>query len=216
MNTQGQVGFTGTRDITVAAPVVMVAGPFGSGVEELSALLAQRLGVPCYDPHKLESLAWDREIHDGAWERLKQGVGNFFDYWLSHLHEKPGMRRSEHLVYLAETMALVVREGGVIAGVCPHLMIGGETLFRIRVSATPETCAQRLATLRGGSLEEAIHVYHRMEEERNQFLHDLFEEAYFEPITYDLILDGNNATPQMMMEQCVNALVNKGIMTKAA
>ncbi|MBF0611631.1 MAG: cytidylate kinase family protein [Magnetococcales bacterium] len=189
-------------------------GPFGSGVEELSALLAQRLGIPCYDPHKLESLAQDREIHDGAWERLKQGVGSFFDYWLSHLHEKPGMHRSEHLTYLTETMAMVAREGGVIAGVCPHMMMGGDMLFRIRVSATPEICAQRLVTLRGGSLEEAIRVYHRMEEERNQLLHDLFEDAYFDPISYDLVLDGNTATPQMMMEQCVAALHKKGIMAR--
>lgn len=202
--------------ITALAPVVMVAGPFGSGMEELAMLLAKQLGVPFYDPHKLDALASDREAHDGAWEHLRQGVESFFEYWVSHLHEKPGMSRSEHLIYLTAIMRQVAREGGVIAGVCTHMILGGEKLFRIEVKAGPEFCARRLAEARGGDWQEAITVFHHMEEERRLFMHKLFEEAYAEPIPFDLVLDAETMSRDTMLEACLMALGGRGMLERAA
>ncbi|MBF0182144.1 MAG: cytidylate kinase family protein [Magnetococcales bacterium] len=134
-------------------PVIMMVGPFGSGMEELASQLARHLNVPYYDPHKLDSLARNRETHDSAWRHLQESVGSFFDYWLSHLHEKIGMSRSEHLLYLTRTIQEIASQGGVIAGACPHMILSDDRLFRIRVTAGTRFCARRLASTHELDLE---------------------------------------------------------------
>ncbi|MBF0309273.1 MAG: cytidylate kinase family protein [Magnetococcales bacterium] len=212
-NTQMEPRPSGFRAL---APVVMVAGPFGSGMEDLAHQLARHLKVPFYDPHKLETLARDRELHDSAWQHLRESVGSFFDYWLSHLHEKIGMSQSEHLAHLSATIRNVANHGGVIAGVCPHMILPGESLFRIQVRAGEDFCAQRLATLHGIDRLEALAVSRRLEEERLQLLHALFEEGSMDDIDYDLVLDAERASVEEMLDVCITALDQRGILANAA
>lgn len=201
---------------TPTSKVVMVAGPFGSGMEELAAMLAEKLQVPLYDPHRLEELASDREFHDTAWSHLKEGVGSFFDYWLSHLHEKPGMSRAEHLYYLKETLRNVTVNGAVLVGMCPHYIFPDEHLFRIHVDAGAHYCARRLADARECDHQEALMVFYNMEDERVRFLHDLFEHAFDQPISYDLVLNAETMSPQLMLEECLAAMESKHFLEKAA
>lgn len=196
--------------------VVMVTGPFGSGMEEMAYQLANHLGRPYYDPHQLETLARDRERHDTAWRHLKESVGSFFAYWLGHLRERAGMSQREHQAHIHATIREIANQGGVIAGFCTHMALPGEKLFRIQVTASPDYCAHRLAITRAIGRSEATELCVRLEEERRQFLHDLFEEEFIDQIPYDLVLDAEHTSIKEMLAICLEALGQKGMLAKAA
>ncbi len=193
----------------------MVSGPFGSGMEELAGRLAHRLEVPFYDPHELETLASDREKHGDAWQDLKESEGDFFDYWLGYLHEGASLSAGEHLARLSTAIQEIATHGGVIAGFCSHMVLPGDNLFRIKVEAGAQFCSSRLASIHGIDREEARRVFLRLEEERKQFLHDLFEEELIDSIDYDLVLDAEETTIEKMLKICLAAMDRKGMISRA-
>ncbi|MBF0297028.1 MAG: cytidylate kinase-like family protein [Magnetococcales bacterium] len=197
-------------------PVIMMMGPCGSGMEELASQLARHLKVPWYDPHKLDLLARDRETHDSAWQHLQESVGSFFDYWLSHLHEKIGMPRSEHLLYLTRILQEIASQGGVIAGACPHMILPDDRLFRIRVMAGARFCARRLAFTHELDLAEAISIVLRMERERRQLLQDLFSNPFTDEIRFDLTLNAEALSMEDMLATSLVALDRRNLLAKAA
>ncbi len=200
--------------IVALAPLVMVAGPFGSGMEVVAEKLAQRMEVPFYDPHKLETLASDREEHGDAWKSLQDSEGSFFDYWLGHLHDDLAASLSSHMAHLSNTIREVAIHGGVIAGVCSHMVLPGDKLFRIRVEAGTRYCSHRLAMVHGIEETEARRVFTRLEEERRQFLHALCEESFMDSIDYDLVLDAETTDVEAMLKICLTALDRKGLLAK--
>ncbi len=199
------------HDIAATAPLVMVTGPFGSGMEEFAVQLAHRMNVPFYDPHKLESLACIREENDDAWRHIKRSAGGFFGYWLDRLHERMGISPVEHLAYLKSTIQRIAMHGGVIAGACPHVILPENNIFRILVKASTTFCSRRLALTHGIDEAEAVLVFLRLEDERRKFLHELFEDGFMDSMEYDLVLDAEGITPEEMLATCLTALDQRGI-----
>ncbi|MBF0184348.1 MAG: cytidylate kinase family protein [Magnetococcales bacterium] len=193
-------------------PLLLVSGPFGSGMEELAEELAACLQLPFYDPHRLEQLASDRQHHQRAWRDLKMAEGNFFDYWLGQLHAQPRLSNEEHLTRISLAIREIATQGGIVAGICPHIVQSGKQLFRIQVKANARFCARRLAILHSIDEAEAMLVFLQLESERRLFLLEMFEENLLESVHFDLILEAELLTAEQMITTCLHTLEQKGLL----
>ncbi|WP_193771520.1 AAA family ATPase [Candidatus Magnetaquicoccus inordinatus] len=193
-------------DLQRNTPLILVSGPFGSGMEELAELLAQHLQLPFYDPHRLEDLASNREQHQRAWRDLKMAEGDFFDYWLGHLHDHSDLSAEEHLTRISLAIREIAGQGGIIAGICPHLVQAGDCLFRMHVKASARYCARRLASRHAIDEAEAMLVFLQLETERQRFLSSLFTEKILESVQFDLVLEAEWLSLQQMLAYSLQAL----------
>ncbi|MBF0462993.1 MAG: response regulator [Magnetococcales bacterium] len=202
--------------IVAMAPLVMIAGPFGSGMEELAVKLAHRMGVPHYDSDKLKSLASDREKHESARRHANGSVGGFLNQKQSHLLDKVDVVQKARLPDFTSTIQWIATHGGVIAGICPRMVLPGNNLLRIQVKAGAKFCARRLSLTRGidvGAADSSLVLVY-LEERHRQFLRALSEDDSMESGDYDLVLDAESTIPEEMLQTCLVLLEQKGMMAK--
>ena len=199
--------------IVATAPVVMLAGPFGSGVGELAKKLALRVKVPLYGPRQLESLA-SQEKPANIRPEMEETESDFFDYWLGHLRQDAGLSAEERRIQLSNTIRKIATHGGVIAGVCSHMILPGDHLLRVKVEASTPYCYRRLAETRHIDEAEAQRLFLLLEEERRQLLHPSLEESSMPPIQHDLVLKAEETTMDKMLSACLNAMDQKGMTDK--
>ncbi|MBF0183023.1 MAG: cytidylate kinase family protein [Magnetococcales bacterium] len=202
------------QGIVATQPLVMVSGPFGSGMGDLAARLAETLKVQYYNPHKLEELASDKERHKRIWQELQASEGDFFDYWLGHIYEQPGITPSEHLERLTTTIHEIAREGGVVAGICPHIVLPGDKLVRIQVKADAKFCANRLAKKHGIDENEAKKVFTELESQRQELMHTMFEDVMSHVIQFDLVMDAEKLSSKKMLKLSLELLEKRHLIPK--
>jgi cytidylate kinase len=202
------------QGIVASQPLVMVSGPFGSGMGDLAARLAEALKVKYYNPHKLEELASDKERHERIWQELQASEGDFFDYWLGHLYDQPGITPSEHLARLTTAIHEIAMEGGVVAGICPHIVVPGDNLVRIQVTADAKFCASRLSKKHGIDEGEAKKVFLELESQRQRLMQTMFEDVMSHTIQFDLVLDAEKVSAKKMLKLSLELLEKRHLITK--
>ncbi|MEO5339791.1 MAG: cytidylate kinase-like family protein [Magnetococcus sp. MYC-9] len=205
--------------IAATAPVVMLSGSFGSGVGELAEKLSRRIQSPFYGPRRLGNLSMGLEVlRDGIIPPVNEPhedlANDFFDYWLGYLHESVTVTARERLIKLSDTIREIASNGGVVAGVCPHMVLPGKKLLRVRVEASTQFCARRLSSILSVDEEEARRVFLKLEGERRQFLRESFEESFIDAIEYDLVLHAEKSTMEEMLDTCLKAMHRKGMLVK--
>ncbi len=62
-------------------------------------------------------------------------------------------------------------------------------MFRVRIVASPEICAERVAQKRQISREEAHKEVARVNEDRSRFVWDVFKKRLNEPTAFDLAIN---------------------------
>ncbi|MEO5363321.1 MAG: cytidylate kinase-like family protein [Magnetococcus sp. DMHC-8] len=200
--------------IVATAPVVMLSGSFGSGVGELAEKLSHHARVPFYGPRRLEALS-NGQAQTGTVMTDSEGAEeDFFDYWLGYLREGTTISARDRFLRLSHTIREIATRGGIIAGVCSHMVLPGKKLLRVRVDAGTQFCARRLAATRGIQEAEATRAFLQLEGERRQFLNASFAEAFTDSIEYDLVLNAEQSTLPDMLDTCLAAMDRKGMLGK--
>lgn len=172
-------------------PVVTLSRDYGSGGREVAQLLAQRLGVQVYDKELLDAVVERSGIDPHLMAQLDERTQGTLNSWLVSLLSGENMLADDYRRHLAKVVLAInnTGSGGVIIGRGAHLILAQQEVFRVRLVASPETCAARIAHKKGVSLEEGRKLAALVNDGRGKFLHDVFGQRLNTPSAFDLIIN---------------------------
>lgn len=172
-------------------PVVTISRDYGSGGREISAALAKHLAIPVYDKELLDAVVERSGADPHLLEQLDEKTRGFWDSWIISILSGENVLEENYRRHLVKIVLGILNtgDGGVIIGRGAHLILAQQEVFRVRIIASPETCAERVAQKRQLSLEEARKEVNRVNEGRNRFVREVFKKSLNEPTAFDLTIN---------------------------
>ncbi len=172
-------------------PVVTLSRDFGSGGREVAELLAKRLAVPVYDKELLDAVVERSGADPQLMAQLDEKTRGFRNSWLVSLLSGENVLTENYRHHLVKVVLAIFNtgNGGVIIGRGGHFILAQQDVFRVRLIASPETCAERVAKSQGVPLEEARKLVAEVNEGRSKFVHDIFRQRLDKPAAFDLTIN---------------------------
>jgi len=172
-------------------PVVTLSRDYGSGGREIAQQLAKRLAVPVYDKELLDAVVERSGADPRLLAQLDEKTRGFWDTWILSLLSGENLLEENYRRHLVKVVLgiLYTGNGGVIIGRGAHLILAQQDVFRVRITASPETCAERVAKKRAVSPEEARKLVELVNQNRSKFVWDVFKQRLNEPTTFDLTIN---------------------------
>jgi len=176
---------------SVERPVVTLSRDYGSGGREIAQQLAKHLTVPVFDKELLDAVVEQSGANPRLMAQLDEKTRGFWDGWVVSMLSGENMQDDNYRRHLVKVVlsTLNTGKGGVIIGRGAHLVLAQQNVFRVRIIASPETCAERIAPKRQISLEEARKEVARVNEGRSRFVWDVFKKRLNEPAAFDLTIN---------------------------
>jgi len=197
--------------------VVTVSRSFGAMGKEIALQLADKLEVRCCDHFILQEVARRANVDESLVKVLDDHISvisdresNHDEHWWKRLLNRQSFSYEDYYEYLAKTVLSISLHGGVIIGRGAHLILGPEKAFRVRITGTPEKCAERVAERDGISLEQATEQVHRISNERAKYIQKLYHADINEPWSYDLVLNTDRFNRRQTVELILGGLRRAG------
>jgi cytidylate kinase len=169
--------------------VVTVSRDYGSGGREIAQMLAQQMGVELYDKELLNAVVEKSGIDLRLMERLDEKTRGFFDSWILSLLSGENVLEENYRRHLVKVVLGILNTGGVIIGRGAHIILAKRRVLRVRVTASPEVCARRIAYRKGISPEDARKRVDSINEARARFVWDMFKHRLNDPNSFDLTIN---------------------------
>jgi len=172
-------------------PVVTLSRDYGSGGREIAQQLAKRLAVPVFDKELLDAVVERSGADPRLLAQLDEKTRGFWDSWIVSMLSGENVLDDNYRRHLVKVVLGIFNtgKGGVIIGRGAHLVLAQQNVFRVRVIASPETCAERVARKRQISQEEARKEVARVNEGRSKFVWDVFKKRLNDPTAFDLAIN---------------------------
>ncbi|HUX63101.1 cytidylate kinase-like family protein [Sulfuricella sp.] len=172
-------------------PVVTLSRDYGSGGREIAQQLAKHLAVPVYDKELLDAVVERSGADPHLLAQLDEKTRGFWDSWIVSMLSGENVLDDNYRRHLVKVVLGIFNtgKGGVIIGRGAHLILAQQNVFRVRIIASPETCAERVAHKRQISLEEARKEVARVNGDRAKFIWDVFKKRLNEPAAFDLTIN---------------------------
>lgn len=176
---------------SVKRPVVALSRDYGSGGREIAQLLAKHLAVPVYDKELLDAVVEQSGANPHLMAQLDEKTRGFWDSWVVSMLSGENLLDDNYRRHLVKVVLGILNTGagGVIIGRGAHLVLAQQNVFRVRIIASPETCAERIAPKRQISLEDARKEVTRVNDGRAKFIWDVFKKRLNEPTAFDLAIN---------------------------
>jgi CMP/dCMP kinase len=168
--------------------VVTISRDYGSAGTEIAQKLAERLNVSYYDKQILDAIIEAAHENRAIMERLDELVSSTRDEVMQVIitGKSPTDEYRRHLINVILSIA---RKSGVIVGRGGHIILGRHHVFRVRVVASPDTCAMRIAKRENIVLAQAAHWVKRANDARAEFCKKVFNRSINDPTTFDLVIN---------------------------
>lgn len=175
----------------ITRPVVTLSRDYGSGGREIAQLLAQHLAVPVFDKELLDAVVAQSGVNPHLMAQLDEKTRGFWDSWIVSMLSGENVQDDHYRRQLVKVVLGILNtgKGGVIIGRGAHLILAQQNVFRVRIVASPETCADRIAHKRQISPEEARKEVARINDGRAKFTWDVFQKRLNEPAAFDLTVN---------------------------
>lgn len=172
-------------------PVITLSRDHGSGGREIAAALAKRMAVPIYDRELLDAVVAQSGANPHLISQLDERTRGFWDSWIISLLSGENVLEESYRRHLVKVVLGILNtgNGGVIIGRGAHIILAQQPVFRVRIIASPETCATRLAAKKQISLEEAGKLAAKTNESRGKFIWDVFKHRLNDPAAFDLTIN---------------------------
>ena len=169
--------------------VVALSRDSACGGEEIAQLLAERLRVRCFDKELLDAVV--RETHQDreALERLDERVSGKMEAWIYSALLGRNASPEDYWRSMSRVILNLAEHGGVIVGRGAHLILARRRAFRVRLTGSPDICAQRLVKKEGLPLGEARKRVAEENAERHACIQTHFHRSISDAGTYDLVLN---------------------------
>ncbi len=190
--------------------VVTVSRNFGALGKEVAQLLADTLEVRCCDRYILQEVARRADVDEQLVKVLDEHISHIDKHWWQALINKNTFSYEEYYKYLVKTVFSISLRGGVIIGRGANLILGPERAFRVRIVGSPEQCAQRIALEEGIDLEQARQKAHDVDQERADYVKQLYNTDIDDPTAYDLVLNSDRYDRIQLVELILRAMQKSG------
>ena len=186
--------------------VITISREFGSGGRTIGKMVAQRLGIPCYDAEIIEKIAQESGYSGDYIKNEGEGAG---DKWLSNLFSNRSMGpTNQDKIWLIQSRIITrLAEKGpcVIVGRCADYVLRDKAdLLNVFIHATPEKRAERIVREYGerdASPLERIREKDRRRAAYHRFYTDL---KWGRDQNYHISLDSG----KLGIEKCVELIVS--------
>jgi cytidylate kinase len=164
---------------------ITITREYGAGGGEVGRKLAQKLGWEVLDRELLHQAAAIEHVPDAELERLDEKAISMADRFRLHPpHQK-------YIHGLTEVARRAAERGNVVlvGRGARHLLGEMPNVFHVRLVASREWRAERMARLEGWSLDEACAKCLEVERIRDLFTRYFFGPSATEPTQYDLVVN---------------------------
>jgi cytidylate kinase len=171
-------------------PMITVSGEYGAGGREVGRVLAQKLGVVCFEPELIDQIVAESMKSSELSRQLDNRLPDVLDDWLRRLwHKKEPSDRADYYLHLVKAVMGITHVGGVIVGRGAHLILASQNVFRLKIEGSREFCAQSIAKREGISVKAAMEMVGHVEEERIRFVREIYKRFPTDKTYYDLVLN---------------------------
>ena len=194
--------------------VITLERQFGSGGLEVGQLVAQKLGIPCYNKEILEQAAKECSIPEEYLESAQENVSQSFLYQLSMASRQGSqadMFLSKSNVLYAEIEKIIrhMAEQGscVIIGRCAdYILKDFEPAFHVFVYATMEKRMQRVIDSYGISESSAEYIIKKNDKRRESFYNGNTNHTWGIKEHYNLCLNSGTFGVEKCADMIIEAL----------
>jgi cytidylate kinase len=169
--------------------VITVSRDHGTGGDEICELLAKRLKLNIYSKEILEKVTKRSHVDPAVVKALDQGVGKTRDLWLYSLLTGENASMDHYRKHMVNVILSLSRMGGIIMGRGGHVVLAKTKALRVRITGTPEICAERLAKISNINHAEAKKRIAEVNHDRGKFVWDFFQSRVNDPTAYDLVIN---------------------------
>ncbi|MBU1979715.1 MAG: cytidylate kinase-like family protein [Gammaproteobacteria bacterium] len=172
-------------------PVVTLSRDYGSGGREIAQHLAKHLAVPVYDKELLDAVVERSGADPHLLAQFDEKTRGFWDSWIVSMLSGENVLNDNYRRHLVKVVLgiLYTGNGGVILGRGAHLILAQQNVFRVRLTASLETCAERVARKKTVAPEEARKLVELVNQNRSKFVWDVFKQRLNEPTAFDLTIN---------------------------
>jgi len=183
--------------------VVTVARSCGAGGEEIAHLVAERLGLHCYDEELINAIAEEAKTDHHILARLDEHAQELMDGWLHAIITGKGSFTPEYRRALVSVVLGISHSGGVIVGRGANFILTSPNVFRVRVVCTLPVCVERVAKKERVNPAEAEKIVLKTDKHRDAFLRKVFPSNIYASSSYDLTLN----TERLSYNQAVETIL---------
>ena len=171
-----------------AGNVVTVSRMYGCGGEEVAEQLAKRLNVEYFDKQILEAIVAAAPENKALMERLDRQMTSVREE-VMHMIVTGHSATEQYRRHLMNVILGIARNSGVIVGRGAHLLLSSYHAYRVRIVASEDICAARVAESQKLSPREAMRWVRQADHEHSDFIRHVFHRDINDPTSYDLIVN---------------------------
>lgn len=161
----------------------------GIDSRQVAERLGEKLGWPVFDREILETMAGDDFARKQLYSQMDESDLNWSGQVITAFFDKHVLR-NDYFRRLCETLLLLARKGnGVFVGRGADLILPAQLGFRVRLAASLDQRAGRLAEAAGIDAAEARHEIERLEQERARYFQHHFGVDASDPARYDVTIN---------------------------
>ncbi|SCA58326.1 conserved hypothetical protein [Candidatus Terasakiella magnetica] len=170
-------------------PVITISRDFGTGGEEISKMLAERLGLEIFDETIIDAIAQRSEVNKNVLKNLHEKVSSASDAWLYAMVTGKNVSRDEYVNALITVIRCIYHKGGIVIGRGGHVVLQGRDVLRVRLTGSREACAKRVAHRERLSLSEAKRKCADTNKARAAFVWNMFNSRLNDPTNFDMTIN---------------------------
>lgn len=176
------------------SPVIAISRDHGALGREIANALGTRLGLPVYDKQIIDKIAERLTADPDMVQMLDESTARARDMWLVRLFTGQELSQDSYRRHLINVILSFAKVGGIILGRGSNVILSTSCALRVRITASPETCAARLAVKKAIPLAEANELATTVNHARGQFVWDLFKARNSEAQNFDLVINTDRMT----------------------
>jgi len=170
-------------------PVITISRDLGTGGEEISQMLADRLGLEIYDENIIDAVAQRSEVNANVLKSLHEKVSSASDSWLYAMVTGKNVSRTDYVNALVTVIRCIYHKGGVVIGRGGHVVLQGRDVLRVRLTGSLEACARRVAHRERLSLSDAKRKCKEVNAERAKFVWNMYRSRLNDPTNFDMTVN---------------------------
>lgn len=194
---------------------VTIARDIGARGDEVASRLADRLYWHVFDKEIVDAIARDSRVRQDLVRELDERSQSLVHDTVERLllmAEGISFGNEEYHKALLKTLAYLAARGhAVIVGRGSAYALQGEPGLHIRITASREVRARRLAEEWQVSLEEARRRMQRVDAERRGFIHHHYRQNVDDPHGYDAIYSSDRLSVAEITAAVVGLMENAGL-----
>jgi Cytidylate kinase-like family len=198
----------------VAHRVICIAPTEGGAGHEVAALVGERLGLRVVDEAIIARAAEqagvepevvaDVEARKSRLQRVLEDLGSSTGVstlavgggFVPPVDEGPTSDELRELIRAAIEETAAQGDAVIVAHAASYALAGRDDVLRVLVTASPDTCSQRVAKTLGCSEEDAAAAVKSSDASRANYLERFYGVSAERPSHYDLVVNTDRLTPE--------------------